>query len=170
MLRDFHSPGTWRRQKCLNPWNVEEEERENTFTFTQAKLVCPRTCRLLQSKKGWLGDNFVCLPVQISSVSPTPIPFKIKWDLLSSTCKTIFKQARARALKMGNSCKFQKNSVWVKLQILCSSLGSKHPHFSRHLNIFGLQNTSTCFFNVRSVYIFITPTKVSHVHYCRHQS
>lgn len=132
---------------------MDEEEGETIFTFTWAKLVCPRECRVLeiwtrkQPEDSYLTWAYLFYSSRwISSETPTCVLFKINRDSFTSICKLVLNKSEMIALKMVKSCKSQRKSLRVKLHIfICSSFSSKHPHFSRHLNNFGLQNTSTCF-------------------------
>lgn len=77
MPRGFHSYKT-QRWKYLNPSNVKEVEGQNIFTFTGAKLVCPRTHRVLETQCKKTGRQLlVGVDYIVFCRTPNTFPLKI---------------------------------------------------------------------------------------------
>lgn len=87
-----------------------------------------------------------------------------------ASLQVLFKKTKtktsATVLNMVRSNKSQRNSMLVKLLFMQRFWFQAQPFLKAFEYFWFTKYFHLFFFGVRSVYIFITLTKVSHVHYC----
>lgn len=151
MPRGFHSYGTQRRRKYLNPSNVKavvEGENINIFTLTRAQgpVECQRCRAKRLADSCWLWAVLsVCLH-RFLQCSPTLIPSK-SIGTYSQHWQTLFKQVSARALKAVTRCKSQRSTVCAKLQIFMQQFRFQTSLFLKAFEYFWFTKCFHLFFS-----------------------